>query len=115
MTTTWFRVQSADRDVQELLDPEMCFTIAWNTGDEQYGISVCYSANELMEYLATKGECIPIGDGDWVIVELTGTEVDTTGHDDETLIEPDSIVSVTPLSEEFLMAVYDMNDAAHAA
>lgn len=100
--TTGYRVQSADRDVQELLDPEMQFTISWNNGDEQEGISVCYSLGELQEYLATQGECIPVEAGSWVIVKLSGDELDATGHDEEMLICPDEIHSVTPVTQEWI-------------
>lgn len=100
--TTGYRVQAADRNAQELLDPDMCFTIDWNNGSEQEGISVCYSLDDLAEYLATKGECIPVEADTWVIVKLSGDELDETGHDDEMLLRPDEIHSVTPVTQDWI-------------
>lgn len=78
MTTTWYRVQDATRDVTDLLDPELQVSHSWLPGGAEddaetnrRGVSVCDSIENLILYLAGPGEGIGYGDG-WVIVELTG-------------------------------------------
>jgi hypothetical protein len=114
MARTYFRVQSADRDVTRLLDLEECYTYTWDGNEtRQYGISVCRDVDELVEYLATKGSGIDIGAGYWVVVELEGYVLDETGHDGEMLLEPSRIVSVTPFED---LDMYDrIGDAYDAA
>lgn len=114
MTRTFVRVQSADRDVNRLLDPEFCYTYSWNGHEtEQYGISVCDDLDELVQYLATQGGGIDIGAGSWVVVELEGRILDARGHDGELLIEPTRVVATTPFED---LDMYDrIGDAYDAA
>lgn len=113
---TYYRIQTADRDVNDLLNPANHVSYHWNNIDnEQYtrrGVSVCESREDLAAYLAGCG--IPYGDGDWVIVELDGEISDDTPYDaefGEVLIHPTEIVSVGPLDDEF----FDLIGAAYDA
>lgn len=110
---TYYRVQSADRDVALLLDPAEQVSRAWHRDDiDQDGVSVCESHEALARYLVTAGEGIPFGAGRWVVVELAG-EI-TFGHaldadEGELLIHPTTIVSVQPLDvlDDLIAAAYD--------
>lgn len=106
MTTSYYRIQTADRDVNELLDPTEQQSRAWQNEDiVQDGVSVCDSLESLADYLgAGPGQGIPFGAGEWVIVELAGTLMFTDGHDadyGELLVRPTEIVSVHPMDDEF--------------
>jgi hypothetical protein len=113
MTATYFRVQSADRDPADLLDPEHQVSRAWHRDDiDQDGVSVCESPEDLARYLVTAGEGIPFGAGRWVVVELRGDLVLGRSHDEdhgERLIRPTEIVSVQPLDtlDDLISAAYD--------
>ena len=114
--TTYFRIQTADRDVNDLLDPQCQYSHAWN-GNPAYtrrGVSVCTSIGELAEYLASHiGAGIPVRSGDWVIVEVAGsvlTDEAPCDPEHETLIIPTEIISVRPADADFLAAM----DAAEA-
>lgn len=106
---TYFRVQSADRDPAELLDPNHV-SYSWDNPDVfDRGTSTARTLGELAEYLAQTG--IPIGLGDWVIVEVAGEDLGP-GRDHllkERLVQVDEIVSVRPLDDEF----FDMVGAAY--
>lgn len=113
---TYYRVQSADRDPADLLDPNNHISYHWNNLDiPQYtrrGVSVCETREDLASYLAGSG--IPIGDGDWVVVGVDGDESDDTPYDaeyGEVLIHPTEIVSVEPLDDDW----YEMIGAAYDA
>ena len=110
---TWWRVQTADRDVTELLDPENWVSRNWtDESREQHGVSVCASREGLATYLAASG--LPLGDGQWVMVELTGRRLYTQAHDahlGEVLIEPDGVVAVHELDD----AMWDLIGAAFDA
>lgn len=113
---TYFRVQTADRDVADLIDVERGqISFSWN-GPESYdrpGVSVCESLDALVTYLAQSG--IPIGCGEWVVVEIEGDEIPGSDPMDaeigEILVYPTSIVSVRPLDDE----IFDMIGAAYDA
>lgn len=115
-TETYFRIQTADRDVNELLDPTEQQTRAWQNEDlVQDGVSVCEDLDALAHYLgAGPGQGIPFGSGEWVIVELAGERMFERGHDaeyGEILVRPEEIVSVSPMSDEF----FEMIGAAFEA
>lgn len=114
---TYYRIQSADRDVELLLDPAAQTSEAWN-GDEsliRQGVSVCDSLEDLAQYLVTDGDAIPYGDGEWVVVELEGTlSTDTALDAGETLIHPTRIVSVEPIEDQLLPLVDAAYDALYA-
>jgi len=114
---TYFRIQTADRDVADLLVAENQVSYHWNNIDSaeytRVGVSVCESREDLAAYLAHSG--IPYGDGDWVIVELAGEISDDTPYDaeyGEALIHPTEIVSVTPMDDEFFALIDAAYDAA---
>lgn len=107
MTTTasYFRVQTADRDVNELLDPGYQYSSTYNRSTTLRGVSTCPSIDDLAEYLAS-GQATaiqPRTGGTWVIVELTG-ELSLDGAIDagEVLIIPTAIVSVRPVDDDFM-------------
>jgi hypothetical protein len=106
---TWFRVQTADRDPDDLIDPRHGqVSYHWSNSDSEEcdrpGVSVCPSVNDLAAYLAQCG--IPYGSGDWVIIELDGDLVEeVTPYDaeyGECLVWPTEIVEVWAMDDEFL-------------
>lgn len=101
---TYFRVQAAWRDVNDLLDPAEQVSRAWHRDDlDRDGVSVCESREDLARYLATVGEGIPFGAGEWVVVELTGTPSDAEpldADDGELLLHPTGIVSVRSMDDD---------------
>ncbi|MFI2667565.1 hypothetical protein [Micromonospora carbonacea] len=114
MTATYFRIQTADRNPSELLNPEHQTSGNWHDIESlaRIGVSVCDSRESLAAYLAQSG--IPYGSGEWVIVELRGDLSDDDPCDaeyGELLIHPTEIVSVSPMGDEFLDligAAYDL-------
>lgn len=111
MTTSYYRVQTADRDVAGLLDPEQQTSESWHSDAIADGVSVCESRATLAAYLAGDGSGIPIGDGQWVIVELTGDLLGHGADDGELLVRPTGILSAAPLDDDF----YDLIGAAYDA
>lgn len=112
-TITGYRIQTADRDPNELLDPAEQVSRAWHREDiDQPGVSVCETLSDLAAYLAVgPGQGIPYGAGQWVIVELHGEQLLDRSHDEEhgeRLVRPTKIVSVDPMGDEF----FDMIAAA---
>jgi hypothetical protein len=111
MSKKYFRVQSADRDVTELLDSEHV-SYSWDNEDVyDLGTSTCETIEDLYAYLAQTG--IMIGVGDWVVVEVAGTYLGR-GRDMctfECLIRVDEIVSVRPLDDEFFEMIGGAYDA----
>lgn len=112
--TTYFRIQSADRDPTDLLIPANQVSYHWNNIESaeytRTGVSVCDSRETLAAYLAKSG--IPYGDGDWVIVEVTGDLSDDEPYDaadGELLVHPDEIVSVGAMDDAFFALI----DAAY--
>lgn len=115
MPSTWYRVQTADRDVTQLLDPEHWISEAWSGAEahERRGISVCASLEDLAHYLALG--TLPIGADEWVVVELTGplsTDRPVDADLGEYLLLPDTIVSVRTLDEA---GMWDLIDQAYEA
>lgn len=111
LMTTYFRAQTADRDVMELLDPAHV-SYSWDSDDVyDLGTSTCASLEDLAVYLARTG--IAIGLGDWVIVEVAGIDLGSArdAHMGEHLIAVNEIVSVRPLDDDFYALVGDAYDA----
>jgi hypothetical protein len=113
---TFFRVQTADRDVQDLIDPargQMSYSWFGPESYDQPGVSVCASLRGLAEYLAHSG--VPYGVGDWVIVELEGEEIYGSTPMDaeygEILVYPTEIISVRPMDEAFFAMIGEAYDA----
>lgn len=114
---TYYRIQSADRDPQLLLDPAYQVSEAWNGNETltRRGVSVCDSLEALAQYLVTDGEGIPYGVGEWVVVELEGTlSEDTPVDDGEILIHPTRIVSVESIDDRLLPLIDAAYDALYA-
>ncbi len=110
---TFFRIQTADRDVNELLDPGYQFSHAYNGAQRNTrpGVSVCASLEDLAEYLVSGlAGALQVRNGDWVIVEVEGSESGASPVDPEyeLLVRPTRIVSVTPAGDDF----YALMDAA---
>lgn len=118
---SYFRVQTADRDVNDLLDPEFQHSHHWNNIESeryvQTGISVCETIEDLAAYLAVSG--IPIGNGDeWVLVEIDGYESDDQPYDadsGELLVHPTEIIGVYEMTDEFYEMISDAYDSLTAA
>lgn len=115
--TSYFRIQTADRNVDDLLDPANHTSHHWGNYEDmdRPGVSVCATRDDLARYLAGSG--IPFGLGEWVIVELAGEHTDVRGCDAETgelLIRPTAIVAVTPADDEFYELVGEHFDAMEA-
>lgn len=75
----------------------------------RYGVSVCRDEEALIDYLAHTGADFT----DTVLVELEGEYSDEDGHDaelGEILILPSRIVSVRPVTGEFIEAVAARRD-----
>lgn len=114
---SFFRIQPADSDPRELLNPRNQFSHAWHEYDDRTtrnGVSVCGSRESLACYLATVGAGIPYGDGEWLLIELTGYFSDDQPLDaefGEYLIHPTEIISAAPIDDEF----WEMIGAAHDA
>lgn len=115
--TTYYRIQTADRDVAQLLATDN-ISRQWN-GDEdtnaQAGVSVCESIEALATYLATDGEAIPYGVGEWVVVELEGDFLGYGQDAGELLVQPTAIVSVAPMGDDLFDLIGSAYDAANAA
>lgn len=116
--TRYYRVQSADRDLAELLDPGYQFSHAWSNAPwhTREGVSVCDSVDDLALYLASHlGAAIgaAVRCGDWVIVEVEADLIAGAAPLDpefESLVRPTAILSVRPVDAEFL-ALIDEKDA----
>lgn len=112
MASTYYRIQSAGRDVADLLDPEMQYSISYADDSERHGVSVCDSVEQLAVYIAQAG--IPF-EADWALVEV---EADTSNEADEDaglgarLVLPTGIVSVEPVAERLLGMIDAAYDAA---
>jgi hypothetical protein len=117
MASSYFRVQSPDRPVADLLDAEYQTSSAWHRDDrDRQGVSVCESRETLATYLATVGSGIPYGSTGWVLVELAGTPSSATPLDAEAgelLVHPTAIISAAPIDDEFfelIGAAYDAQE-----
>ncbi|WP_341719915.1 hypothetical protein QQG74_09515 [Micromonospora sp. FIMYZ51] len=113
---TYFRVQTADRNPADLLDPGYQFSHAYNgnTTLTREGVSVCTTLEELAEYLESGlAGALTVRDGGWVIVELEADEIPDAHPVDaeyEQLVRPTAIVSVTPVGDDFLALLDEKAD-----
>lgn len=135
------RIDRADRDHTELLNPDNWLSFHWNNNtrtcrgcedcggtteivarcygetlvdDVRHGVSVCRDEDDLIEYLANVGPDMD----NCVLVELDGEYSDDTPHDEEIgeyLILPSEITSVRPVTDEFIEAVFAKHDEIHGA
>jgi hypothetical protein len=112
---TYFRVQSADRNVADLLDPGYQFSHAWSgdSAHDRVGVSVCDDVEDLAMYLASHlGEGIEVHEGSWVLVELEADVIQGSRPIDpefEILVRPTEIVAITPVGDDFLAMVDEAN------
>ena len=111
---TWYRIQSAERNVADLLDPAQQVSLSYCTDTERAGVSVCDTREDLAAYIATSG--IPF-DGTWVLVEVDGYYSDDEDEDADaigspSLVHPTSIVSVEPIADGFEDEIFAAFDAA---
>jgi hypothetical protein len=108
---TFFRIQAATRNADNLLDPGHQFSRPWNgdTARTRVGVSVCDSIDDLALYLASHlGNGIPVRDGNWVIVELEADLIPGARPLDpefETLVRPTRIVAVSPVGTDFIAKI----------
>jgi len=97
--TTYYRIQQADRDPQDLLNPDQFRSASWHGDDERYGVSVTRSLDSLIRYAQETGLDAEGG----VVVELRGTpsgDTDEDAHLGAELVCPTEICSVTPVTDE---------------
>jgi hypothetical protein len=106
MTTTFYRVQPADRDIMD--GPQT--SRAWHRDEteaqptDRAGVSACRSLGDLAEYLATRGEGIPYGLPGWVLVAFVGEVAEQQPLDfeaGEVLVHPTDIVTCEPIPDSF--------------
>lgn len=116
---TFVRIQSAGRDVNDLVDPQRRqVSYHWSEDEsmDRPGVSVCASVEDLVHYLAASG--IPYGAGEWVVVELDGDRVVGVTPCDadagELLIWPSEILDVRPMDDDFFDLIGAAYDAINA-
>lgn len=105
---SFYRLQDADRDAAELLDPAQQWSSDWSGGgDPRHGVSVCWSEGTLISYFATRAAQGIGYDADFlgtlVVVELDGDasdEEDQDAAEGAELVLPTRIVDVRPLTDD---------------
>lgn len=108
---TGIRIQNADRDVNELVDPETQYSRNYSHNDDatRCGISVMDTIEELAEYIAQSG--IEIDPHNAVIVEVAGRwysgDEPCDAHLGERLLLAEEIVSVTDADEAGFFELID--------
>lgn len=108
---SFYRLQDADRDATELLDPAQQWSEQWGGfGDPKRGVSVCGNEDQLADYFAARVECGYDADflATLVIVELDGDlsdEADDDHAEGALLIFPTRIVSVRPVPADMIAAI----------
>lgn len=104
---TFFRIQPADRDTALLLDEDTWQSRNWNDewAPARYGVSVCGSVDDLVEYFRIAGGWVD----ETVLVELDGHyshDTDEDAHAGAILICPTRIVSVIPTPDDLIERIY---------
>jgi hypothetical protein len=109
---SFYRLQDADRDAAELLDPAHQWSEPWGGGDPRRGVSVCWSTDRLTDYFQHHARGGIGYDEDFlstlVLVELDGApsdEEDEDAHRGAELIIPTRIVSVVPLPADMIAEI----------
>ena|SRR5690242_1271321 len=111
MTNRWYRLQDADRDAAELLDPASQWSENWsNGGDPKRGVSVCFTTDRLADYFAARRDCGFDADflSTLVLVELEGDESDEQDDDHAEgacLVFPTRIVAVRPVPADMVATI----------
>ena len=108
---TAYRIQSASRDITDLLDPEQQYSFPMDGDDEmvRHGVSGCATLADLAAYVA----CYAIEAPAPVLVRITGPASEDTPCDEEdgeVLVLPTS-AEVVEDDEEFFDLVSDLVDA----
>lgn len=107
---SYYRIQDADRDATELLDPAHQWSCNWGGfGDPRRGVSVCWSTDVLAAYFQARQRDGIGYDEDFlatlVLVELDGEpsdEEDEDATEGAELIIPTEILSVGPLPADMV-------------
>lgn len=109
MTTTYYRLQDADRDPAELLDPAHQWSCSWSgVEDPRQGVSVCATTYSLTSYFATRAlDCgYDVGFlSTLVMVEVEGElaeEEDLDAAEGALLVLPTRVVSAEPLTGDMI-------------
>lgn len=108
----YYRIQQANRNATDLLNPTNWTSTQWNghnDEDTRNGVSVCRTINDLIEYFAQAG-----GDpSDCNLIELEGTPAEDDDHDTHLgalLIHPTNITNVQPVTADIEQAISDRQD-----
>lgn len=112
MTRTYYRLQDADPDPAELLDPDHQWSSDWSDiTDPRRGVSVCATPYALGLYFSARAASCDY-DADFlatlVMVEVEATlsdEDDLDAAEGALLVIPTSIVSATPLDDDMIAAI----------
>jgi hypothetical protein len=114
---TFFRIQLADRNPSDLLDPDNHYSAAYNGNAQltRHGVSACESLEDLAEYLISgnAGAFASVAEAPyrWSIIEMEGHESDDPrGAVDpgEVLVIPTRIVRVTEAGQDFVDLMDEM-------
>lgn len=109
-TTTAYRLQDADRDLDDLLDPEQQYSFPMSGEDEdvRHGVSGCLTLGDLAAYIATHAIEMDVP----VLVRIEGPEsedVPVDGDHGEVLILPVRAERIED-DEKFFDLVSDLVD-----
>jgi len=135
MTTSYYRIQQADRNPADLLDPAQQVSHNWNPGSDlrncpacngrgfdidgdcptcdgdgqveniRRGVSACETIDDLYAYIRLSGA----DPYDAVIVEVSGPLSGDQAEDadaGEVLVCPTEILSVTPVTDDIIARIY---------
>lgn len=108
---SFYRLQDADRDATELLDPAHQWSEQWGgNSDPRRGISVCGTEGALADYFAARRDCGYDAEflSTLALVELDGDLADDEDHDaaeGALLIIPTRIVATGPVPAELVDAI----------
>lgn len=108
--TTAYRIQSADRDVSDLLDPEQQYSLPMDGDDDmvRHGVSGCLTLGDLAAYVA----CYAIQAVSPVLVRIIGPlseDVPCDEEDGEVLLLPTSAEMIED-DDAFFDLVSDLVD-----
>ncbi|MHC9962466.1 hypothetical protein ACQX2J_01210 [Corynebacterium diphtheriae] len=112
MTTTYYRIQAADRP--NILDEENQYSYSWNDqgAEPRHGISVMRWRDDLAEYIAQTGIQ---WDETWEFIEVAGNpadDEDEDAHMGALLIIPTEIISREPITDGFMDEIFEAFEAA---
>lgn len=108
---TWYRLQDADRDPRELLDPAHQWSCDWGgSGDPRRGVSVCGTEDMLARYFAAHADAgfDPEFLATLVLVEVEGDLSDEDDQDADQgayVVIPTRVVSVGPVPADMVTTI----------